>query len=161
MKRLTILRHAKSSWAESGQLDFDRPLNERGFRDLKYMPEAMLKMVGKPDMILSSSANRAQTTARDFAVAFGMDLHTEKNLYHAEVDTLIQHAKRVSDQVDHLLLVAHNPGLTWLANQLGQNFAIDNLPTCAFVSFDFDMDTWADLKVREGKFVAYDYPKNH
>jgi phosphohistidine phosphatase len=160
MKRLTILRHAKSDYLKEGQTDFDRGLNERGLRDLTYMPERMLQKTGKPDFILSSSAFRAKTTTAAFADFFKLTATLEENLYHAMPETHIAFLQKLPANKDHVLLVAHNPGLTMLVNRMAVDFNIDNLPTCSFVSIELDIEHWSDLEERAGKLVAYDFPKN-
>lgn len=160
MITLSLLRHAKSSWADEGMRDFDRPLNARGIKDLEYMPQRFLEKVGVPDHIFCSEARRAQATGRGFAEALNAPISIHHNLYHASSGDLLSFFKdQELKDGKHYLLVAHNPGLTLLINRLAEDLFIDNLPTCGFVSFALDLDkmnTWGE---RNAQVMAYDYPK--
>lgn len=118
---LTLVRHAKSSWKDPGQSDFDRTLNDRGRRDALTMSARMVSRECVPDMMLISSACRAQATASYLIDAFSLtpDQHQSiDDLYLAEPEILLEVIAGVPDSVRHLMVVAHNPGLEALSELL-------------------------------------------
>ena len=132
MKTLTILRHAKSSWSDAGLLDRDRPLNPRGERDAPMMAERIRKAGIRPSLILSSPAVRAWTTAKIVARAIAYPpefLQREEDLYHAGTAALIDVMARQDPGFNSLMLVGHNPGLTYFANFRGA-VSTGNVPSC-------------------------------
>jgi len=163
MKRLGLLRHAKSSWGEPSLADFDRPLNERGFRDAPRMG-ALLKERGvSPQRIISSTANRAQTTARLAAEAMGFDASTIRltgDLYHASATEMLGALVDQGGHVDDAILVGHNPGITSLANRIAIDTRIDNIPTAGFFYIEADISDWADLAKAPGKLLFFASPKH-
>lgn len=161
MKQLLIIRHAKSSWDNAGQDDFDRPLNERGMRDAPMMAQRLLARKVKIDLLLSSSAKRALGTAKYFAEAyhFGNErLVSTRKLYHAYPDTFYEVIGDVDDSVRTVAVFAHNPGITYFANQLS-DAKIDDMPTCGIFAITTDARFWRDLRESESVFWFFDYPK--
>ena len=161
MKQLTLIRHAKSSW-QTGHRDFDRPLNDRGLKAAPYMAERITAHYDRPDLIITSPARRARQTAELIATGIGYDLdrlQEDPELYDASTDTLLRRIQATPDDVNHLYLVAHNPGLTYLANQLTDS-RIDNLVTCAMFGATFDINHWSEADYDGGNVVYYDFPKN-
>ncbi len=145
MKRLLILRHAKSSWADSSQDDWQRPLNPRGLRDAPRVGEWLRERAIVPDIIITSDAVRARTTAEAAATAAGYprDIVTNPSLYHAAPDDLIDVLNGVSDDAQIVLIVGHNPGLEDLVQLLtGESHG---LPTAALVELDLPIQRWRDL----------------
>jgi len=145
VKRLLILRHAKSSWADSSQDDWQRPLNERGLRDAPRAGEWLRKRAIVPDIIITSDAVRARTTAQAVATAAGYsrDLVTEPSLYHAKPDDLLGTLNGVSDDADTVLIVGHNPGLEDFVLLLtGEHHG---MVTAALVELELPIDRWSDL----------------
>ena len=133
-KRVTLLRHAKSSWDQPRLSDFDRPLNSRGERDAPAMGNLLHERNYCPQVIISSDAARAKTTAQ--IVATKIDYPAEQirfrnSLYLASPQALLQTFMDEAENYADVMLVAHNPGLTELANQLG-NQRLDNLPTAGW-----------------------------
>lgn len=160
MKRLVLLRHAKSSWSDPSLADFDRPLNKRGKRDAPAMGLRLANLGIDPDQIISSPAKRARRTAT--AVAAALDFPREEiefadAIYGADCDTLLDIVRGLGN-ADEVLLVGHNPGFTDLGNMLTDS-PIDNLPTCGVVILDFDVSSWSQVGLGDGLRVAYDSPK--
>jgi len=160
-KRLSILRHAKSEWANAGLSDHGRPLNTRGNNNATQLGIRLKAEQLQPQKILCSSATRAQETAK--RVVQGLDcadiLVTEPDLYLASPATLLRAAANCSDDIGHLMLVAHNPGMTELVNNTS-NVQLDNLPTCGIFSIDFDIESWAELGMNtKGTVHWHHYPK--
>lgn len=161
MKHLLICRHAKSSWKDLSLADFDRPLNKRGKRDAPRMGKFLGSHEIHPDLLVSSPAKRARKTALHLAKA----LHYSKNhieymdaIYGATPEDLIDCIHSFDEQCDRAIMVGHNSAFTMLANILG-NLHIPNVPTCGIVALDFEVDTWQDVKQKEGEFNFFYYPK--
>ncbi len=161
MKRITLLRHAKSSWDEPGLSDFDRPLNPRGRRNAPEMGRRLKARDQVPDLLISSPALRAVTTARMVAREMGFPegrIIEEPSLYHAGEGRIMAIVNSLESLAGHLMLVGHNPGFSDFANCLSEA-RIDNLPTAAIFCVDFDVDDWSEIIPGEGRFVYFDYPK--
>ncbi len=146
MKRLIILRHAKSSWDNADVSDYDRKLNKRGEKSAELMGEFLAAKQGNVDLILSSSAVRAFSTARIVSqkLNYNIDeIETTKKLYLAWVNDILKTIYSISDNADSCILVGHNPGLTDLVNHFGVR--LDNLPTASVVCFEFEAQSWEDI----------------
>jgi len=146
MKRLLILRHAKSSWADSSISDWQRPLNQRGLRDAPRAGEWLRDRSLVPDRIITSDAVRARSTADIVAKAagFAKEILLEPSLYHATPPDVLAVLNGVQDQsAATVLIVGHNPGLEELVWQLtGEHH---DLPTTALVHIRMAIDRWSDL----------------
>jgi phosphohistidine phosphatase len=162
MKTLLLVRHAKSSWANEGQDDFDRPLNDRGKSDAPQMAKRVLAKIPAPDLFISSPAKRALKTAALFAEVFGIPksaISLHDALYLAPASTIYQTVALLPDDKDKVLLFAHNPGITEAANMLS-GVRIDNMPTCGVFGVAAAVDSWKAFGAAEKKFLFFDYPKN-
>ncbi len=161
MKTLFLNRHAKSSWDHAGLRDFDRPLNDRGMRDAPLMAERLADRGEQVDAILSSTANRALTTAMFFKEKLSptVSMDTTDDIYGAGVRTLLTVVSGVDDQIDNLIMFGHNPGFTDFANYLTGS-DIYNIPTCGIVKIRFDINSWGEISGGTGDLVYFDYPKN-
>ncbi len=161
MKTLYLVRHAKSSWDNPALRDFERPLNERGKRDAPRMGRRLHKRHIQPGLILSSTAKRAEKTAKMLAKELKYD---EKNirfadsLYHAKPEEILRVLEQLPDNIHSVMVVGHNPGLTDFANEY-IDLRIDNIPTCGVVAAQFDVASWKDVVGVKGKFKFFDYPK--
>lgn len=161
MKRLTLIRHAKSDW-DNRLPDFERPLNARGEGDVPHIAARMIQYYERPDRLLSSPAVRALRTTTLLAQGLGIEeqeIRTEKGLYNASARALLDCLRTTDDHVAHLVLVAHNPGITDLANQLTDS-RIDDLPTCAVLGAELEIEHWREARPGRGRVRYYDYPKN-
>jgi phosphohistidine phosphatase len=163
MKTLYLLRHAKSSWEFDHLSDHDRPLNKRGRNDAPLMGQQLAKRNITPDLIVSSPAVRALTTAA--LVAREMDYDVDKitvveRAYHADPQELLKIIQETPQRVDELMLVGHNDGLTDLANQLSPT-PLENVPTAGVVSLSFDVSSWQEISQQNARFLFFDYPKNY
>lgn len=165
MKKLFLVRHAKSSWDNPDIDDFDRPLNERGEKDAPHMAKLVRQREVFPDRMISSPAVRALTTCQVFAKALDFDqrkIETIDRLYHASSGTwfkILQSLKEhKGDKEDIALVFGHNPGITEFANEL-LNAHIDNIPTCGIVTATLNIDQWSDLSPGCGNLNSFDYPK--
>jgi phosphohistidine phosphatase len=162
MKTLTLFRHAKSSWAEPGLSDHDRPLNERGEHDAPLMARRLVDAGIRPSLMLSSTALRAWTTARLLARGIGYPaefLQRDPQLYLATRKSILEVVARQETGFNNIVLFGHNPGLTDLAGFLVPGIT-DNIPTCGFFSVNIDIDNWDINSSSPIELIAYDYPKN-
>jgi len=160
MKKLVLIRHAKSSWDDPFLDDHARPLAERGYRDAPKMAQRLKKKEIFPDAILSSDANRAKSTALIMAENLGFpkdDIHFSAKLYHASPETILEEIKRTHDSVKTLFIFGHNPGFNELIWKMDGE--IDNLPTCGQYAVKFDVDQWKDINPKKAKEWFFDYPK--
>lgn len=161
MKRLTLFRHAKSSWGEPDLDDYDRPLNDRGISDAPMMSQRMLDENLTPDLILCSSAKRTKQT-----VQFFIDIHTlnddavsfHDKLYLASAGTLLQYIQNTDESVNHLMVVAHNPGLETLGRQLHPQSPA-NLVTCGRLDFSLSGESFVIGPKTEIELCVHDFPK--
>ena len=161
MKTLTILRHAKSSWKDTGLSDHDRPLNKRGERDAPIMASRIQQAGIRPSLILSSPAVRAWTTAKLVAknISYPIEfLHRDERLYNAGVRSIIDVLAEQDIGFSSSMIVGHNPGFTDFANYLVPGLT-HNIPTCGVVSVTVDSDDWNLKADKNAELVTYDYPK--
>lgn len=159
--RLTLVRHAKSSWKDADLPDFERPLAGRGKKDAPMMGKRLAEKGVKPDLIVTSPAKRAKKTARLLAEELGVSISSvkeEPEVYEAGVTVLLAVVRDFPDDVHHAMLVGHNPGLTELAN-LFLPEPLDDLPTAAAVSLLFPCHKWKEVESGEAKLLDYDFPK--
>lgn len=183
---LTLVRHAKSSWKEQGQADFDRPLNDRGRRDGPVMARRLATRQCVPDLMLISTARRARETADFLLDSFKLapdQFRLMDELYLAEPGKLLEVISNTPEQTQHLMIVAHNPGLEalseWLANR-----SLPPMPTLGIRHFQCPSfsqfkpaptsqeipnsgqtdtlisDTHKSINVRAVAMLFDDYPKN-
>lgn len=163
MKKVYILRHAKSSWADSSQSDFDRPLNERGENDAPFMGEKFSELGIKPDLVLSSPAKRAFNTAAIIAEKINYPfkkIEKQQNMYMAGAHKFLKIINALPDKISSVMLVAHNPGLTELLNDLAGH-TTNNMPTCSLAAIEFFVDEWKAISPGSGKLTLYEYPKKY
>jgi phosphohistidine phosphatase len=162
MKTLFLVRHAKSDKDNSNLYDYDRPLNERGYKDARALSVKIKKSVAVPHLIVSSPAVRAVSTALIFADSFDYDpanIILNKNLYESSEKEYMKAITSFDHSSDSVMIFGHNPTMTMLANRLSKPFT-ENLPTCGITGIEFDINSWKDLKAGAGKLILYDFPKN-
>jgi phosphohistidine phosphatase len=161
MKRLILVRHAKSSWKEVALPDVDRPLIKRGKRDAPRMGKHLARQGVRPDIILASPAKRARKTAQLLAAQLadaGGRILFDPALYEATAALLLERVRALDETWNAVMMVGHNPGLTEFANLL-TGLGIDNLPTCGVVVADLELNSWREIDVGCGKLVLYLIPK--
>lgn len=163
MKRLTLVRHAKSDSSLPGQQDWDRTLTRRGQRDAPEMARRLRARKLKPDLVLSSPAVRALATAtimaRELRVPASM-VGQDERLYLASPRDLLAVIRDLGGHANHVMVFGHNPGITDGANALSAGEHIDNMPTCAVFTALFALDDWSQLDWGAGQQAEFDYPKN-
>lgn len=154
MKTLLILRHAKSSWKDPRLSDHDRPLKKRGRRDAPRMGELLKEEELVPDLIISSTATRAYTTALLVAEAceYEEEIQIEPSLYHGEPDDYIEVLQDVRKSKKCVMVVGHNPGVEELLSFLTD--AEEVMPTAALAHITLPIKKWAKLNESvEGKLL--------
>ena len=168
MKTLLLLRHAKSSWADPGLADHDRPLAPRGVRAAERVAHHIRSERVRPALVLCSSARRALDTLEAVKPAFAPqpDIVVDHDLYGAAARTLLRRLHRVGPDVASVMIVGHNPGLHDLADDLagdGDPAAIAQLhakfPTGALATFDLRATGWADLEPGHAYLVSLILPR--
>ncbi|MCW3491906.1 SixA phosphatase family protein [Microbacterium sp. SSM24] len=156
MIRLALVRHAKSDWDDPLLDDHDRPLNERGRADAPRMAQRYAESAFRPDVILSSTALRARTTAQAFASATGVAMTVQEQLYGAPAGLLLSVA--AASGVDSVMIVAHDPGMSVLAGRLSDD-GIAHMPTCAVATFTWDADDWDVATALDPSDWTFDAPR--
>lgn len=163
MKTLYIIRHAKSDWNNPFLRDYERPLNKRGTKNAPFMGEVLAQKHIHPDLILSSGAVRAKTTARIIAEKVGYDTEKivyEESLYLADETAIERLLKNIPSSKKSVFLVGHNPGLTLFAEYISGH-EIGNIPTCGIVTVKLKQDDWKSLGRKSAEFISFDYPKKY
>jgi len=150
MKHLLVLRHAKSSWKEAGLADHDRPLNKRGARDAPAMGGLVMRENLVPDLILSSSAVRARSTALAVfdACANRCELRILRELYLAGPETYLRVLSAQAGEHDRAMVVGHNPGIEELVE--GLTGVAEPMPTGALALVDARVARWSDADLDGG-----------
>lgn len=163
MKTLYLMRHAKSSWGFEMLNDQQRPLNDRGRDDAPLMGQALAGREVKLDLMVSSPAVRALSTAALVAEALGHppeQLRVLDAIYEADVDTLLAVVHELPDTAASVLLVGHNNTLTDFANLLSPS-SIPLMPTSSIVCLRFATEQWAEVARTNAEYYFFDKPKNH
>lgn len=172
MKYLTIVRHAKSSWEQSGAADHDRALNERGLRAAPAVGSFLLRtyfgggeaapLLPKPDRIVTSTALRALTTAQMMRQV--LDLPTESilldsRLYLAEPETILNVVRELDERWQHVMIFGHNPGMHDFAERLLARAHVSKMPTCTAVLMALPHAYWGLTDWHEAQLIAHVMPK--
>ena len=161
MKQLTLIRHAKSSWEHVGLSDAERPLNRRGEADAPKIGKRLKAIGFEPDLMITSPAVRAATTAEIIAGVIGYPVDRivrNRALYLAGVEQLLDVIASQAESVNHIVLFGHNPGLTEFANTLAPGVT-NNVPTTGVVSVTLDSADWTLYAKLPGTLEFFDYPK--
>lgn len=163
MRRLILMRHAKSSWAEPGQRDLDRPLNKRGRRSAKLIGEWMKTKGYRPDLALVSSARRTQETWSGVVSALGAAPTTYvPELYHASKEAMLDVLRAAPDKAS-VLMLGHQPGIGSFARRLltapPEDEAFAKYPTAATTVIDFDGEGWDAAGWEAGRVVDFVVPR--
>ncbi len=164
MKRVTVVRHAKSSWKNPDLADFDRPLNKRGQKAAPVMGGRIAERYQDQSFeIISSPAARARTTAEIIATCCDIEpgaVRFAPQLYLADSGTIISLLQSLDDECHHVLLVGHNPGITeFVTAACGR--MVDNMPTGAVAEIDFPAERWSEVRRHTGRLGWMDRPKRH
>ncbi|MDE1466383.1 SixA phosphatase family protein [Aurantiacibacter sp. D1-12] len=166
MKRLGLLRHAKSDWDDLSLRDFDRGLNDRGRRGAKLMGDYIREYGANWDMAIASPAERVKRTLD--ASELDLPVTFDEKAYLADASTLMTLVSRHAGNSDAVLVIAHNPGMQELALNLvaheDENDLFHNVmrkyPTAAFAMFELEIEDWSDLAPECGRLVHFARPRD-
>jgi phosphohistidine phosphatase len=160
VKKLFLIRHAKSAWDDPALADFDRPLSDRGRKDAKAIGRRLKKAGILPDRVDSSAAKRAKSTTKFICEELGCEDKAVllDGLYAASAEDMKSIIARTPNDVAVLVVVSHNPGLNELAFDLvGYG---DNVPTAGVLEIWFDMDRWDRVDSAGRELKNQYFPKN-
>jgi phosphohistidine phosphatase len=167
MRRVYLLRHAKSSWKDGSLPDRERPLAGRGRKAARAMAGHLEDEGIRPDLVLCSPARRTRETLEriEDALGDGIEARFEDALYGATEATLLRCLNALPDEVDSVMLIGHNPGLEDLALALASEGAeLDRLrekfPTAALATIDLPADRWRAVERGMGELVAFVRPRD-
>lgn len=163
MKNLYLIRHAKSDWSNPLLSDFDRSLNKRGLKEAPLMGGILSKKGVHPDLILSSPALRAKTTAIEIARKLSYPLESIvylPALYASDCETIFSILKDVSNTVNTLIVLGHNPEFTECVNAIS-GFEIENIPTCGIAAMGLYEEKWSSIGLNSAQLLFLDTPKQY
>ena len=163
IRNICFVRHAKSNWDHPGLSDFDRPLDKRGLHDAPMMAGKMKDMHLVPDLIITSGANRAKSTAEFFKKEFDIPADrfvVNNRIYEASTETIFSIIREAPDTARFLYVFGHNPTFTWVANSIS-GVHIDNVPTCGIVHVQVMINSWSKFKPEYAGFIGFHYPKQY
>jgi len=155
MKKITFLRHSKSSW-DYNLDDIDRPLNNSGVAKIKKVAESSKAQFVKSDIIFSSSATRAIHTSLILTRSLSINsnrISICEDLYTFEFNEVVNFINKIENKYSEVVLVGHNPAYTEISNYFSEN-KILNLPTARWFSIKFDSNSWSDiLKLKPTSYI--------
>lgn len=170
MKKLTLLRHAKSSWDDPVSRDFDRPLNKRGARAAITMGQYARDHAMRFDYLIASPAVRVVETLDEFFEGYGQttEVNWDRRIYLASSATLMDVLRDVPEDCESLLMVGHNPGFEDLILSLvpddGSSPLRDSVevkfPTASLAVMDLDVEKWEDMRVNTAHLVSFTRPRD-
>ena len=161
MKTLYLLRHAKSSRDDPELKDFERPLADRGMRDVPKMASRFLQRGDTVDFIITSPAMRAKTTAQMMADQIGFpadEVASNSKLYFSGAGSLFKVVRLIEEHSKSAMLVGHNPAITEFAHGMCVG-RIEYIPTCGLLQLQFPVQSWEDIQENSGKLIYFDFPK--
>jgi phosphohistidine phosphatase len=160
-KRLALVRHAKSSWADPEVADHERPLNARGRRAATVVGHALREAGLEPDLVLCSSATRTRETLELLELPATTDVLIEDRLYGATASALLDRLRTVPAAVRSVMLLGHNPGVEELAATLvkDRRAAPERFPTAAVADLRLPIRTWTELEPRIARLHGFVVPR--
>lgn len=162
LKRLYLIRHAKSAWNSPDLPDHDRPLNDRGNSDAAEMAKKLAERSLPDAHFLVSSAKRTQQTMQHICVAIPDGTHlisTHDHLYLASPQVILQYLNGLPEACQTAIVIGHNPGISELAGYLGGD--VVSMVTAQVVGLELEAEQWSHLGAGTGSIVYFDYPKQH
>lgn len=165
MKRLILVRHAKSSWSDATLEDHDRPLNARGVDASVQVGKWLAEKGYTPDEVLSSTATRCRDTWDGIAPSLetAPEPRFERPLYLASAEEMMTALRGATG--DNVMMLGHMPGIGRFARELRRDpppahESFDKYPTGAVTVLDFRIEDWSELQPAIGKFEAYVVPRD-
>ncbi|MEI8186728.1 MAG: histidine phosphatase family protein [Chlorobiaceae bacterium] len=163
MKTLYLVRHAKSDWGNALAGDFERTLNERGMKNAPFMAAILKQKKVTPELVITSPANRACTTAEIFCETLGYPkemIQKRIEIYEGGARQLLKIVQQINESCTTVMLFGHNPTITDFSNLLA-GYHIDSLVTCGVVRIDLEIKSWKDAAPDTGNLIWYEFPKKH
>ncbi|MFW2378350.1 SixA phosphatase family protein [Aliarcobacter butzleri] len=162
MKKLILIRHAKSDWSNPFLDDFLRPLNKRGKKNAPLMAKVLKEKNIRPDLIISSPSLRTKQTLEYFIkeLNYKDEVKLEESIYEAPYENLLKVIKDIPNIHKIVFLIGHNPGLCDLTNFLVDK-SFENIPTCGIVEIDFNAKSWQDISKENSNLISFEYPKKY
>ena len=159
MKTLIIISHSKSSWKNANLKDNERPLNKRGNNDARLISDFLSTIISNVDILHCSSSERTRETADYFIDKINFSNHIyDDDLYHISSENLLKIIRNYNNDIDSLMIIAHNPGLTNFVN-LMTDLELWNLPTTGLVAINFNVDSWEMIDTNNGTVFCKKFPK--
>jgi phosphohistidine phosphatase len=162
MKRLYLIRHAKSSKDITGIKDRERPLNKRGKKEARYIGKHLKERGITAQALYSSPAKRAFDTARAIARKIGFPrkkIEVVDALYYSNIPKILKVIKNIDDTVGSAIIFGHNPEFLNLVNYLSAR-SIQEFPPCGVFGIGFSIDSWKKVARKKGKIVFFRTPEN-
>ena len=169
MKRLLLLRHAKSSWHDPTLTDFERPLNRRGRVAARVIGDYLVRKGMLPDLVLCSAAQRTRETLAFIQDRLDQDLPAsiEKSLYEASPGEIARIVKKVDSRFDTVMVIGHNTGLEELArrlsrkgNEKSQKLMALKYPTGALADIEISGKGWWKLDGKDASLKRFVWPRD-
>lgn len=160
MLRLSLMRHAKSSWEYDDLTDHERPLKERGIEDSRLIASELMKRELLPECIASSTSRRTRETVRIFLSESGLPESTvtyDRCLYHAWAKGIFDYVMK-NGNTNHMMIVGHNPGIHEFVEHMTDS-RIEKFPTCGFAMLLIHCDSWSDITYGNASLDEFLYPR--
>ena len=161
MKRIYLIRHAKTERISATGDDFSRKLTDRGKLDAKNISAKLEAKGCIPELLISSPAARAKKTCRIFSKIFNIpenDILYVDDLYMAKASVYAKIISRISDEFSSVAIFSHNPGITEYAGSIMENVRIDHMPTSSVFVFECLTNKWSAFESAEKRFLIFEYP---
>ena len=160
MKKLVLMRHAKSSWKYPELSDHQRPLNPRGKGDAPRMGAFLQRQGVEVDAIFCSTSQRTRETLALFLKEFTFEgeTHFTEALYHAGLNEYLEVLAELPADVETAMLIGHNPTMAYALDYFCDEQ--EKFPTAAIAYIAFDIGSWSEIEDDiEGKLLGYWRPK--
>ena len=161
VKRLFLVRHAKSSHDNPELKDFDRPLNDRGRKDAPAMGQRLHQMGILLDHIISSPSRRTRQTAQLMCEKMAIDFNKiswDQSIYRCASKVLRERIFKIDDSYNSVMIFGHNPAITSAANFFQKDSTIKKVPTTGIVAIEFETSHWSALDSIKGKLLFFKHP---
>jgi len=152
MKKLILVRHAKSDWPEETE-DFDRPLADKGLEEAMQMSRFMKKNSVSIDTFVSSPATRALNTCKIFNQTYQINIITDEKLYHPSETNFESVIYDLDDSHESVAFFSHNNGISNFANSMSED--IFHFPTCGVAGFEIDCNSWSEFDGAKKKLLFF------
>ena len=159
-REIFLIRHAQSNEKQGDQKDIERDLTSIGLQNATRMGINFNNKKLAPDIIISSPATRAFTTAQLMAEQINYEdtrIHLNDEIYNASIRTLLQVINQLKDQWQKVMIIGHNPSVSYLVEYLTGD-EVGDMNTCGVAHMKFKVKLWSDIGEKTGSLVSYEYP---